>query len=345
LALTSHPYLPQLKRIAEELLFLSNPEELQEAVIRLHSIFSDITEINIDADDSVYSQSTILPDGRALSPKDAAGCILDFARTSKFLKGIYAALLQLHERFPSEPLDILYAGCGPFATLAVPLATQFGADRVQFTLLDIHRRSLESAARIFEACGLRDRVRDYIQADAASYVHPSPPHMVITETMQRALENEPQAAITFNLAPQLRQGGIFIPEKVTVDAYLHDPRTEFPPELETRRVRIYLGRIIELTAGSASALAAGSNPPAVTLDVPTNADERLGLMLLTTVNVFESVVLEEYASGITYPVIVHDFSWLGRTDGIEFIYSFGSEPRFRYCWRGKENDRLVITDR
>ena len=109
-------YLLQLKRIAEELLSLSNPEELQEAVIRLHSIFSDITEINIDADDSVYSQSTILPDGRALSPKDAAGCILDFARTSKFLKGIYAALLQLHERFPSEPLDILYAGCGPFAT-------------------------------------------------------------------------------------------------------------------------------------------------------------------------------------------------------------------------------------
>ena len=340
-----NPYLLQLKRVAEELLFLSNPGELQEAATRLHSIFSDITGINIDSDNSVYSQSTILPNGRALSPKDAAGCTLDFARTSKFLRGIYTALLKLHERFPGEPLDILYAGCGPFATLAAPVATQFGADRVQFTLLDIHSRSLESAAQIFEACGLRDLVRDYIQADAASYVHPSPPHMVITETMQRALESEPQAAITLNLAPQLRQGGVFIPEKVTVDAYLHDPRTEFPSAppgcngpvsplgtLETRRVRVYLGRIIELTAGSASALAAGGNPPAVALDVPRKADEGLGLMLLTTVNVFESVVLGEYASGITYPVILHDFSWAGRKDRIEFVYSLGSEPGFRHCW-------------
>jgi hypothetical protein len=308
-------YHLQLKRVTEDLLFLNSPEKLEKAVTRLHAIFSDITGIGVDANEDVYSQSTILPNGKAISPKDAARCALDIARTSKFLRGIYWAIVKLIDRFPGERIDILYAGCGPFATLAAPIATQFSADRVQFTLLDIHRQSLEAAAQIFAACGLREHVRDYVQADAASYVHPSPPHLVITETMQRALEREPQAAITFNLARQLRHGGIFIPEKVSVDAYLHDSQT----------VRIHLGRVIELTAESAAA-------PTVRLSIPSTADESLGLMLLTTMNIFESSALAEYESGLTHPLILHDFSWAGRQDHIEFVYSLGREPRFTHRW-------------
>ena len=327
----------QLRDITGTLLLSDDPQALNHAVSKIHSLLSRISGMNDDFSDS---PGTALPFGEALSPINAARCASDAARTSKFFRGIYAALLEAQRRFPNDVIEILYAGCGPFATLVMPLATQFKADQIRITLLDVHARSLESAQNVVERLGLTEYIRHYIQSDAASYVHPRPLHMVITETMQKALSKEPQVAITVNLAPQLRPGGIFIPERVTIDAYLCDPREEYMVGSRGRngasRDRIRLGRVFELTAEKAIEVTttrscdAETNLPAGAMDLPSEIDERLQLMLATTITVFDTIVISEYESGLTHPLWFHDFSGANGGDRIEFKYSFESSPGFKW---------------
>jgi hypothetical protein len=331
--LNTYSQLATLKQVADELLFQEDDDRLRAAATQLYSLCSSVTSIDESSTHTDDLNETRLPNGNAISPKDAARCVLDYSRTAKFLRGIHAAIVEAQQRFPQTTLEILYAGCGPFAPLALPLTSRFSASEIQFTLLDIHKRSLKAAQRIFQAFGLTSFVRDYIQGDATSYVHPGPLHVIITETMQKALEKEPQVAVTANLAPQLCEGGIFIPEKICIDACLYNPSTEF---LLRDRARINLGQVLELTAENSHALPDEACLPAAVLDVPGEVNKTLGLMLLTRVNVFASVVLEEYESGLTYPVILHDFSWTKRRRRIEFVYSLGTEPGFRHRWTNVE---------
>ena len=128
-----------------------------------------------------------LEHGLALSPRSAAQCLLDAPRTAVFLRGTLAAISEAMRRFPEEPLEIVYAGTGPFATLALPLFDRLEPRRVRFTLIDVDERSTESVHSLVEHFGFGDHVKAIIHADATKYRHDAPVHVVVTETMQRAL--------------------------------------------------------------------------------------------------------------------------------------------------------------
>jgi hypothetical protein len=339
-----------LTQIAGELLSdHADDDRLSAAAAGLYALCSSVVGVGEHSAHAGDARGTRLPGGEAIAPMDAARCVLDHRRTSAFLRGLHAAVLGAQARFPDTPIEILYAGCGPFAPLALPLASRFSPAEIRFTLLDVHERSLDAARRLFDALGKSAFVRDYVQCDATSYEHtgPHPVHLVVVEAMQAALEREPQVAITMNLAPQLCPGGFFLPERITVDCCLCDAAQEFPAAdaadpLSTgagEEARIHLGRVLDL---SAEACRTSSEPssgdgeggtsfgPKTLLRVPEELDGELYLMLRTGITVRDSIALEDHESGLTCPRILFDAGRMRGGEVVEFEYRLGDRPGFRY---------------
>ena len=327
--------IDDLKRLTNVLRSSEHAGDLLAASRELHDLLVRATGLDAHAISGADAADIMLPSGKAIAPKWAASCILDFARTAAFLRGTEAALHAALARYPQRPTEMLYAGCGPFAPFALMLATRFDPRQVRFTLLDVNLRSLERAQGLFETFGLVDMVRAYVQADAATYVWPRelPLHVVLTETMQRALEKEPQAAISLNLARQLSDGGILVPERIAVDLCLYDPAREFSVAdsggtFEDARLRVHLGTVLELTAESARGFAADGEYPVTVLDVPADA-RHLSAMLRTVITVFGDHLIGEYTSGLTNPLPLNDVAGARR---IRVRYAGGPRPAF-HCER------------
>ncbi|HEX8131156.1 MAG TPA: hypothetical protein VF527_18800, partial [Pyrinomonadaceae bacterium] len=105
------------------------------------------------------------------------------------------------------------------------------------------------------------------------------------------------------------------------------------------KVRIKLGGVLESTAESyRNLLASGSSGerrgeslfPKVILDVPKDLDGEFNLMLLTTINVFDSIALRAYESGLTCPKILYDPGKIRGGTSIELEYHLGDSPEFTY---------------
>jgi hypothetical protein len=91
---TADEYSILLKQIADELLSdQAVDDRLSAAVAQLYSMCSAVTGIDENSKLADGWEETVLPAGKAISPRDAARCVLDYSRTSKFLRGIHAAIL------------------------------------------------------------------------------------------------------------------------------------------------------------------------------------------------------------------------------------------------------------
>jgi hypothetical protein len=351
----SNPQLSGLADAASVLLFGDDDLRSQAAAESLYRLFCDISGLRKNTSVPHDRSAIPLSTGSAISPLDAGRCVLDARRTAVYLRGVYDAIQEAQQRFPGEGIQVLYAGCGPFAPLCLPLLPLLARQAVHFTLLDVHARASESVQTILAALGLRGANVSCLVRDATHYRHPGqrPLHVLVSETMQRALEKEPQVAILMNTAPQLTAGGLMVPEMIAVDAVLTDLSRELGGNggvagprahaLKPWSGRIPLGRILEVDRERVcawSAAGVSSHLPPARIILPSVIPAQYSLVLTTTIRTFGAHRLREYESGLTHPLMVH--GWRAGEE-VEFIYRLGEKPAF-HLERTSHQDGRDATD-
>ena len=303
----------KLSRIRQILLDEASSDRLLEAALDGYSrTCAEATGITPDPGFDAWDEDRMLDSGIAINPRAAAHCVTDYRRTVVFIRAVHAALGGLLEHEDHAVVRVLYAGCGPWATLLLPVLGAFPAERLQVELLDVHEDALDAVERLIAHFGLEGYAIDRILADASTYQCAEAPGFIVTETMHKALEQEPQFAVTANLAPQLAKGGIFVPERIDVELCLTGEGE-----------RISLGRVLSLSADDCGM------PEPVEVRVPVEGSlAAMRAELVTSIRVYGPHGLVPGEAHITLPRPCPELAPL--TAGARFRVAFrgGSFPLF-----------------
>jgi hypothetical protein len=290
----------------------SSTRAIAAALDAFGRICTEVTGITPDAGFDAWDEDRFLDSGIAINPRAAAHCLEDHRRTVVFVRAVHAALTKLISVIEAEPVRVLYAGCGPWVTLLLPVLGAVPVERIRVVLLDAHESSLDAAALLLEHFGLGDHVIDMVHADASSHRCVRAPHLIVVETMHKALEQEPQFAVTANLAPQLAPGGIFVPERIDVDLQLAGGGRSLD-----------LGRVMSLSARAHAA------PAPTDVRVPENVElDELRAELVTSVRAFETHRLLPGEAHITGSRPCPELSPLVAGAGFRIEYRPGAFPYF-----------------
>ena len=261
--------------------------------------------------------------GLAVSPTMASMCLDDFMRTIQFMRGTHDAIVDLAKTIVDRPVRVLYAGCGPHATLALPLMTLFKCDQVVFTLVDLHSESLQSAKESVERFELSS-VSDYVLGDVGTLELDQSPDLIVTEVMQASLQKEPQVAVTRHLMRQAPDA-VLIPQEVRVRFELVDTAKEFSvTQSEPERDRIPLGVVFALNRQVIDLAEADGVLPAATITMPDTWEDRYQPMLMTEIQVYRDHLLTDHQSGLTCPRVYPGDAAPG--SALEFVYRLGGCP-------------------
>jgi hypothetical protein len=363
-----------------------HPGELRHTLRAFETWLIRLSELDIDSE--ICRSNIETAHGIALAPTWAALCVEDSARTRAFVRGTFQAVQKHRSladqatrqtsladqatrqtsladqatrqtsladqatrqtsAHGDRPVHVLYAGCGPFATLVLPLLAYFSEQQLRLSLIDINPISVACVQRLFARLNLQGYLEDVLLADAMSMklAKPQEIDIVLSETMQRALKNECQVQIMSNLMTQLPEHVLMLPERITLTL----AQIDLSKPLEAgngKRPFETLGTLFELTKATiASALWEQREnhryliTEEITVSVP---HEHINLYVLTNIAICGDAKLELNQSGLSTPEKILLPISLRRTDanfGLDL--DFPVQCRVRYVIDPKARIELSV---
>jgi hypothetical protein len=302
----------------------NNAAEMKQAVDELYRIYSSITEVKVDQINT--DKDIMLPSGKAISTAAAAHCLLEMKRTAVFLRGINKAIALKLSQATNKSIRILYVGTGPYGTLLTPLLPLYKPTELKVDVLDINQKSLVALHELTAKLELEDYIDEMHFTDATAFTVTKQYDIVICETMLACLKNEPQVAIMQHLIPQLTDDCIFIPEEISIDTSLTNPKMEMDRLMyyETEQPpfeRVSLGNIFTVNKHELNGSLYKKK-----LTIPDSKAKFPILKLFTTVKVYDNEILTDNDSSITLPKQYYDFR-KEQAKEVEFWYVQGEKPR------------------
>lgn len=307
-----------------------SPDALAQALATLCDTQVAIFE-SLDLPLDVRSRSFLCANGVCLSPEHCTSTLKDTLRVRAFLRGAHQALATLSTPEDGIPLHIVYPACGPFAPLLLPLIAHYRArgtythEQLQITLIDLQEGAIASLHAIIDAYDIAPYIKAVLQIDACDYQPDEGEHidMVVLESFQHGFTREGHMAIARHFAPLLAKGGVFLPQNVSIRAFLTNPTREYVDQWKDRtdvrehtidpkikEERTDIGEILSLTPQNVQNLkTVPSNHPGVTLlecgtlripEPPTERDRQM-MLFAADLTVYGDERIGQYDSGITHP--------------------------------------------
>ena len=198
-------------------------EEIKPYIRKLHAQFSEAAGVTGGEKGPGNEQFTQKNERAGISVRHAAKCLWprEDIRTLAFLRSAVKNINRLLNEGRSA-VEVLYAGCGPYATFLSLIAPLYLPGQLKFTLIEINPVAFSAAERLIKRLGLRPYVRELQLADAIKYqVKPGVQFdLLISETMNMGLREEPLVPILLNLLPQLPADVVVLPENAFLDVVL-----------------------------------------------------------------------------------------------------------------------------